>query len=109
MLNNLKLLLGFTDEDEQRDTLLRLIIEQATARLLLLLGGVEEVPEKLEYILLEVAVARFNRIGSEGLTNHTVEGESLAFVADDFAAYTEDIKAYLNAQTANKVGKVCFI
>lgn len=109
MLKNLKVLLGFTDEDANRDALLTLINEQATARLCLLLGGLSELPESLEYIVTEVSVARFNRIGSEGMSSHSVEGESLTFVEDDFAAFSEDIKAFLNAQTANKAGKVRFI
>ena len=109
MLKNLKVLLGFTDDDANRDALLTLINEQASARLCLLLGGLSELPESLEYIVTEVSVARFNRIGSEGMTSHSVEGESLTFVEDDFAAFAEDIKAYLNAQTANKAGKVRFL
>lgn len=109
MLKNLKTLLGFTDDDANRDALLTLINDQATARLCLLLGGVDELPEKLEYIVTEVSVARFNRIGSEGMASHSIEGESLTFVDDDFAAFSEDIKAYLNAQTASKAGKVRFI
>ena len=109
MLKNLKVLLGFTDEDANRDALLTLINDQATARLCLLLGGLPEVPESLEYIVTEVSVARFNRIGSEGMKDHNVEGEAITFTDDDFESFSKDITAYLNAQAASKVGKVRFI
>ena len=33
---------------------------------------------------MDVSVIRFNKIGSEGLSSHTVEGESLSFAEDDF-------------------------
>ena len=50
------------------------ILDSTQSRLKVLLGGVE--PESdLEYIVIEVSIARYNRIGSEGLSTHTVEGE----------------------------------
>ena len=94
MLEELKLLLGITDTS--LDEKLNLIIRLTTSRLKVLLGGVEEVPESLQYIVTEVAVIRFNRIGSEGLSSHGVEGESLSFTDDDFAGYKTEIQAYLD-------------
>ena len=72
MLETLKMLLGFAD-DSSRDELLNKLIDLATARLKVLLGGIEP-PEELEYIIIDVTAARFNRIGSEGLSVHSVEG-----------------------------------
>jgi hypothetical protein len=106
MLNNLKLLLGITDTD--RDALLKLIISTATARLKLLLGGIDP-PENMEHIILEVSIIRFNRIGSEGMASHSVEGESISFADDDFAAFADEIQAFLDSQTENKRGKVRFL
>ncbi len=94
MLEELKLLLGITDTS--LDEKLNLIIRLTTSRLKVLLGGAEEVPESLQYIITEVAVIRFNRIGSEGLSSHGVEGESLSFTDDDFAGYKTEIQAYLD-------------
>ena len=88
MLENLKMLLGLTDDDS-RDDILSLIINLTTARLKLLIGGIEP-PEELEHIIIDVAVARFNRIGSEGLSNHSVEGESLSFAENDFAPFMSE-------------------
>lgn len=77
MLDSLKALLGLSEEDISQDKKLQLILNAAKSRLKLLLGGIEP-PEELNYIILDVAIIRFNRIGSEGLSSHTVEGESLS-------------------------------
>ena len=109
MLENLKLMLGIAADDADRDKLLELLISQTTARLKLLLGGIEP-PEEMEHIILEVSVIRFNRIGSEGMTSHSVEGESLSFnAADDFSGFTDEIQAYLDKQKDNSRGKVRFL
>ena len=107
MLETLKMLLGFT-EDDSRDELLNKLIELATARLKLLIGGIEP-PEELEHIIIDVAVARFNRIGSEGLSSHSVEGESLSFAENDFAPFSEEIQAFLEKQKESTRGRVRFI
>ena len=106
MLNNLKLMLGIDGTD--RDELLNLIISNTTARLMTLIGGIEP-PSSLNHIILEVAIIRFNRIGSEGLASHSVEGESQTFKENDFDAFASDIQAFLESQTEVSRGKVRFI
>lgn len=106
MLDKIKSLLGIDEAD--KDTLLRTIIGLTTARLQVLLGGIEP-PEELDYIIIDVTLRRFNRIGSEGVSIHTVEGESLHFEDGDFDGFKDDIQAYLNLQKASRIGKVRFI
>lgn len=106
MLNNLKLMLGIADSD--RDNLLQLIITGATARLKVLLGGVEP-PDSLSYIILDVSIIRFNKIGSEGMEIHTVEGESQHFTDNDFAGFMSDIEAWLATREESGQGKVRFL
>lgn len=108
MLNDLKLMLGISADDTSKDDLLKLLISSATARLKMLLGGVTP-PDSLDYVVREVAIIRFNKIGSEGLASHTVEGESMSFNEDDFAAFTDEIQAYLDSQKDNVRGKVRFL
>lgn len=108
MLSDLKLMLGLDTEDTSIDAKLLLIIESATARLRTLLGGVEP-PNSLSYIIRDVSVMRFNRIGSEGMTSHTVEGESITFGDDDFAGYMDDIQAFLESQKNSARGRVRFL
>jgi hypothetical protein len=107
MLEQIKQLLGL-ENDESRDDLLATIINLATARLKLLLGGIEP-PEELEHIIVELSVARFNRIGSEGLSSHSVEGESLSFTENEFTPFLSEIQAFLDGQKENTRGKVRFL
>jgi hypothetical protein len=106
MLENLKLLLGIDSND--KDTLLKLIISSATARLKTLLGGIEP-PESLNYIIVDVCIRRYNRIGSEGMNSHTVEGESMTFTDSDFAGFEGDIQAFLETQNNSAKGRVRFL
>lgn len=107
MLDKVKNLLGITDNT--LDEKLQLIISTTEDRLKHLLGGIDAVPESLSYITMEVSVARFNRIGSEGLSSHSVEGESMSWGENDFAPYTDDIEEWISSQKGAKRGRVRFI
>lgn len=106
MLDELKELLGI--EGNELDSKLTIILETTEKRLRMLLGGLEP-PEELNYIIEEVSVIRFNRIGSEGLSSHTVDGESQSWSEDDFAGYKDDIQAYLDSQKEATKGRVRFL
>ena len=105
ILENVKELLG---NPKNIDDKLNVIIELTQKRLGNLLS-VKEVPEELEYIVIEVSVIRFNRIGSEGVSSHSVEGESMSFNDDDFDSYDKDIRSWLNNQSDLKKGSVRFL
>lgn len=106
MLKELKLLLGIADDS--LDEKLKLIISTATARLKVLLGGLEP-PDSLEYIIREVSIIRFNKIGSEGMKSQTVEGESMTFDDNDFSGFMDEIQAFLDTQKDSVRGKVRFL
>lgn len=108
MLDNLKLMLGISAEETELDDKLRLILSSTTARLKLLLGGIDP-PDEMNHIILDVAIMRFNRIGSEGLASHSVEGESLSFADSDFEGFAGEIRAWLDSQKESTRGKVRFI
>jgi len=110
MYEDIKTLLGVEDvTGDELDRKIGTIVNATESRLKLLLGGVDTVPDVLAYIVNEVSIVRYNRIGSEGISSHSVEGESVSFTADDFAGYKDDIQAYLNAQETATVGKVRFL
>ena len=108
MLNELKIMLGIAKEDTDLDEKLELILSNVAARLKVLLGGIDPQPN-LNHIILEVAIIRFNRIGSEGMSSHSVEGESTNYAMNDFDGYMDEIQAFLNTQENNKRGKVRFL
>lgn len=108
MLNSIKTLLGISLFETELDAKLNLMIANATARLRRFIGGIEP-PEELNDIIIEVVVIRFNRIGSEGLSSHSVEGEALSFTEDDFKGFKDDIQAFLDKQKDTTRGRVRFL
>ena len=104
VLSDVKFLLGLTSEDEKLNTIIRL----TESRLKTLLQ-VDVIPSSLEYIVTEVSIKRFNRIGSEGAKLHSVEGESMSYIDDDFSSFHSEIQAWRDEQISQKKGKVRFI
>lgn len=105
IIEQIKQLLG---DIEGKDALLETIVTLTENRLKLLLG-VDEVPFELEYIVVNIVVSRFNRIGSEGVSSHSVGGESMSFNENDFSEFENDISAWKEAHTESTIGKVKFL
>ena len=108
MLEELKSYLGIPSDNTDNDSTLKLIISTATARLSEKLGGVE-VPESLDYIVREVSIKRYNRLGSEGMSSHTVEGESSTYSDNDFAEFEDEIQSYINRNKTAVKGRLMFL
>lgn len=93
--DDVKTLLGI--QDDERDGLIDLIVRLTSSRLNMLLGA-SETPPELDFVVTEVSVIRFNKIGSEGSVSHSAGSESLSFSDDDFASYMSEIRAYQAAK-----------
>ena len=106
MLDEIKKLLSFTDGDN--DELINTIVSLVESRLKHLIAE-DTVPDSLSYIVTEVSISRFNRIGSEGVSSHDVEGEKMTWSNDDFRPYMSDIEQYVAAQKDARRGRVRFI
>lgn len=117
MIARIKKLLGLIDSDEPdeaeelRDERIAVIVDNTTRRLKTLLGGLSVTPDELEYIVVEVAVKRFNRIGSEGVSSHGVEGETMSWSDNDFDEFKDDIAAWRDTQAPDVTtkGKLRFL
>ena len=105
IIDDVTALFGFSEEKPNRT--LDVIIRLTTNRLKTLLD-VEEVPTELEYIVTEVSIVRYNKIGSEGVTSHSVEGETMSFSDNDFKGYLNDIEVWKNKKNEVK-GVVKFL
>lgn len=105
-LDEVKVLLDIDGTD--RDELLGEIISLTESRLRSLISA-DEVPDSLDYITVEVTVRRFNRIGSEGASSHTVEGETMTWTDDDFAPFMDDIQRYRDANASSAGRKAVFL
>ena len=87
-MDNISTMIG-RDFELQKNSIKKLV----EARLKHLLD-MDIIPDSLRYIVDEVSISRFNQIGSEGLSSHTVEGESQSWADDLFAPYMNDIYEY---------------
>ena len=90
-LADIKTMLGI--EDTAQDGKLKIIIKNVVTQLSNRLNS-SAIPVNLEYIVTEVSIKRFNRIGDEGLTSSSVEGRSSTYAEDDFTPYLKDIEEY---------------
>ena len=92
LLNRIKTLLGITDNDE----LIYEIVEITKSKILNYINQ-EELPKELEFILIEIAIERYNRIGSEGITSESSDGVSFTYSTTDvLEKYKNDLDRYIN-------------
>lgn len=103
ILENVKTLLSL--KDNEQDKLLEVIISNTQSRLLgLLPPEYTEVPARLNYIVEDVSVKRYNRVGAEGMSAESVDGRSSTYQANDFDEYLDDIERLFPDESKNKKG-----
>jgi hypothetical protein len=114
MLERIKIMLGITDN--LQDDLLDVLVTNVTKHLQGMLKRVDpaiaDVPDEIEYIIEEVVVRRYNRIGSEGMKSDSAEGHTVTFydLKDEFIPYQYIIDGYKPVvEEVKKRGKVKFI
>lgn len=107
IIDKVKTLIGISDN--KQDPQLEVIIENINGHLLYLLEK-EEVPQKLQHIVVEIAVRRYNRLGSEGMQSDSVEGHSVTFydLEKDFEPYQSIIDKETKSDSVKGKGKVRF-
>lgn len=98
LLNRVKVLLGITDNDNEE--LLREIIDITKSKILNYIDNTE-LPNELEFVLVELAVQRYNRIGSEGIASENVDGKSVSYESD-FESYKSYLDDYVYKNNINK-------
>ena len=96
LLNRIKTLLQIQDNDE-----LIYEIAEITKEKILNYINQEELPSELEFILVEMAISRFNKIGSEGFSSESTDGKSISY-EDDFEIYKQYLDDYLFRTGQNK-------
>ncbi len=114
-LERVKTLLGIPDDDELQDKALKIIIGNVVKHLYLKLKRVDKsikgVPSELDFVIEEISIRRYNRIGSEGFQSDSVEGHSITFyeLEKDFTPYEEIIDDYKDDDFSGGRGKVILI
>lgn len=110
-LSDLKTMLQITDD--KRDDILELIKKNTEQALRFKLGlkATDNLPAELDYIVLEVAVKRYNRIANEGMSSYSQEGESITFSTNDFDEFADDIADWKNDNglVDDKAGRFLFL
>ncbi|WP_020007404.1 phage head-tail connector protein [Salinicoccus albus] len=98
-------------DDERVRTIYDRTEERLLNRLRQSLSDTTEVPDELTYIVDELTIMRFNRIGSEGMESESMDGHSVTYGDDDFQSYESIIVDYINRhlEDAPKKGVVRFI
>ena len=96
LLNRVKILLGISENDE----LVHEIIELTKDKILSYIDKTE-LPHELEFVLVELAIKRYNRIGSEGIASESVDGKSVSY-EDDFEKYKSYLDDYIQRSGTSK-------
>lgn len=105
-IDGVKLLIGLNDN--KQDDQLQKIIDVTEKRLISMLPkDVEAVPSSLDWVVEEVAVKRYNRIGAEGMSSESIDGRSTKFQESDFDEYLSIIEDEFPS-TSSKKGSIKF-
>ena len=99
LLSRIKTLLEL-GYDNDNDGLIYEIVEITKSKILNYINE-EELPRELEFVLVELAVSRFNKIGSEGFSSESTDGKSISY-EDDFEMYRQYLDDYLFKTGQNK-------
>ena len=96
LLNRIKTLLNV----EGNENLIYEIVNITEAKILNYINATE-MPKELEFVLIELSVQRFNRIGSEGIASESIDGKSVSY-DDDFTGYKHYLDDYISRNSVKK-------
>ena len=96
LLNRIKTLLNIEGNEE----LITEIVNITEAKILNYINAIE-MPIELEFVLIELSVQRFNRIGSEGIASERIAGKSVSY-DDDFVGYKHYLDDYISRNSVRK-------
>ncbi|GAP04947.1 phage head-tail connector protein [Fructobacillus tropaeoli] len=100
VLDTVKTLAGI--KDNLQDYVIK-TLEVMTRDQLAMMVDEQSVPDKLEPIVKNVVLARFNRLGNEGYSSYSQEGESISYPSSDFDEYSLTISRYMAEQNRGKI------
>ena len=73
MINNIIKILGIASTDTEKVALVELLMEQSKAKICAYINQ-SLVPAELNFMIIELTIDRYNKIGSEGLASESIEG-----------------------------------
>ena len=98
-LKRLRIILGVDNQDDLLLEILRITEER-----ILTYTGLRDIPDDLQWLLVELAAQRFNRIGSEGFSSESVDGNSVSYdtINDSIGEYKAFLDNYVKENTSKK-------
>lgn len=107
--NLIKVKLLLSIGDTLQDDLLKLLLEDNEARLLSYINqdgaGLTTYPTEMAWLLREITVRRFNRIGDEGKKSSSESDVSATWSDDDVADYAVYLKRYRNKKGGSGIAR----
>lgn len=100
--------LEISEDDTKLDLQLADFIKRIEAQLKVRLDFITEIPEELNYIVVESTIKRFNRVGEEGMESYSQEGQSIKYERL-LAEYEADIIAWKNIKKEPRESVVRFL
>lgn len=100
VLNSVKILAGI--KDDLQDEVIRTLTSMTESQLAMLVDE-DEVPTKLQPIVQHVVLSRYNRLGNEGYSSYSQEGESISYPSSDFDEYQTTISRYMADRQRGKI------
>lgn len=91
-LDNIKVILSLAEDDTQ-DELLSVLCMNAVNSINVYLG-VSELPNELSFIVDELVVARYRRLGAEGIDTEKIDVLSTKYTADNLKPYYTILDEY---------------
>lgn len=91
-LERIKVILGLVD-DESKDTLLTVLLENAINTIVVYLGA-NDFPAQLNFIAEELTVSRYRKIGAEGISTEKIDEISTTYSVNDLVRYKDVLNLY---------------
>ena len=101
MLDRVRRFVGLDEVNEQIEEVVNLANEIVKRYCCVL-----EIPDELSWIVFEIAIARYNMIGSEGIKSESSNGISMSYKDDlvgQFKVYLDDYNLRHSSTTLPKV------
>lgn len=106
ILDSIKLRIGLTDT--MQDNLLNDLIDDATARVLTYINqdGVvnQTVPDSVAWVIKDIVVKMYNRIGDEGKQSGTEGNVSNTWESIDLSKYADSLDVYRELSQSRRSG-----
>ena len=105
-LSDYRVLLDISEDTYEKDKAKIIKIWDITEKQLRVKLKADKIPEKLDYIVPSIVVKRYNRLGFEGMEQHSQSEETISYNLDDFGEFQDEINDYLEEQGLIRKRKV---